>query len=57
MRKKEKKDLIYTSELEVENLRKNKSYKKLIISIIIILVVAASTIGIIYGVDVAKKSL
>lgn len=57
MRKKEKKDLIYTSELEVENLRKNKSYKKLIISIIIILVVAASTVGIIYGVDVAKKSL
>lgn len=57
MRKKETKDLIYTSELEVDNLRKNKSYKKLIISIIIILVVAASTIGIIYGVDVAKKAL
>ena len=57
MRKKQKKELIYTSELELQNLKKNKSYKKLIISIIIILIVAAATIGIIYGIDAAKKEL
>lgn len=57
MGKKAKKEIIYTREMELQNLKKNKSYKKLLISLIIILVVAAITISLIYGLNAAKNSL
>lgn len=53
----ENEEIIYTNEFKLQNEKPVRSYKKLIIALIIILIVATITFSVIYVISQAKISL